>query len=64
MKAEILMDPASKAGILRVVPETEVEAFALHHFWHNYNMGNHSSIFYCQTDIPGHPQIPAEKSND
>ena len=56
MKAEIIMDPASKAGIIKISPETPVEAFALHHWWINYYGGNSSSILSREVDIPAPAQ--------
>jgi hypothetical protein len=44
MKAEIVMDSASKSGILKITPETPIEVYALHHWWHNFNRGDHGSI--------------------
>lgn len=45
MKAVIMMDPASKAGILKVIPENSGEAYALYHWYTNFNQGKHDSIF-------------------
>ena len=45
MKAQIVMDPASKAGILKVIPETPVEEYALHHWFRNFQQGSNDSIF-------------------
>jgi hypothetical protein len=56
MKAEIVIDPASKSGILKIKAETPIEAYALYHWWHNFNMGEHSSIFTVDYDISApHP---------
>lgn len=44
MKAEIVMDPVSKAGILKIKPESSMEAFALHHWWQRYTQGVKDSI--------------------
>lgn len=55
MKARIAMDPASKAGILIVTPETPVEAFALHHWWSNWTeggVGDNSSLFSVEVTLP------------
>lgn len=56
MKAEIIMDPATRAGILKISPETPIEAFALHHWWSNYDAGDRGSILSCQVDIPAPAQ--------
>ena len=55
MKAEIVMDPASKSGILKITPETPVDAYALYHWWHNYSMGDQSSILAADYDSPLSP---------
>ena len=52
MKAEIVMDPASKSGILKITPETPVDAYALYHWWHNFNMGDQGSILVANYDRP------------
>jgi hypothetical protein len=52
MKAEIVMDPASKSGIPKITPETPVEVYALYHWWRNFNMGDHGSILAANYDSP------------
>lgn len=54
MKAEILMDPATTAGILQISPETPIDAYALNQWWSNFNQGDHSSIFLF-SEIPAPP---------
>jgi hypothetical protein len=49
MKVE-MMDPASKSGILKITPETPIDAYALYHWWQNFNMGDHGSILAVNYD--------------
>jgi hypothetical protein len=52
MKAEIVMDPDSKSGILKITPETPIEVYTLYHWWHNFNMGDYGSIIAANYDSP------------
>ena len=48
MRAEIKMDPASKCGILQIIPENGTEAYALWSWWQRFDPSggdsNHDSI--------------------
>jgi hypothetical protein len=50
MKVEITLVSTSKSGILKIKAETPIEAYALYHWWDNFNMGDHSSIFTVDYD--------------
>jgi hypothetical protein len=52
MKAEIVMDPVSKSGILTIIPETPIDAYALHHWFRNFKMGDYGSILVVNYDSP------------
>jgi hypothetical protein len=60
MKAEIKMDPSTKSGILKITSETPVEAYALCHWWQNFDKGNNESMFSVDYDIPVPPSQAGE----
>ena len=56
MKAEIVMDPASGTGILKVIPESPMEAYALRKWWQDFDaVGKGGSILHCSWHYPPPP---------
>ena len=52
MKVEIVMDPVSNSGILKITPETSIDAYALYHWFRNFNTGDRGSILAVDYNSP------------